>query len=74
MHTLIFYTLGVFLSVFLLTRTGLSYLTRDAFGGIIPVFASNVAMETNTHAQYVHVYISSNQAIIIFTVSYHNKN
>ena len=29
------HTLGVFLSVFLLTRTGLSYFTRDAFGGII---------------------------------------
>lgn len=28
-------TLGDFLSVFLLTRTGLSYFTRDAFGGII---------------------------------------
>ena len=28
-------TLGVFLSVFLLTSTGLSYLTKDAFGGII---------------------------------------
>jgi len=30
--------LGVFLSVFLLTRTGLSYLTRDAFGGIMLFF------------------------------------
>lgn len=29
------HTLGVFLSVFRLTSTGLSYLTRDAFGGIM---------------------------------------
>lgn len=28
-------TFGVFFSVFLLTRTGLSYLTSDEFGGII---------------------------------------
>ena len=28
-------TRGVSLSVFLLTNTGLSYLTNDAFGGII---------------------------------------
>lgn len=28
-------TLGDFLSVFLLTRTGLSYFTRETFGGII---------------------------------------
>lgn len=28
-------TLGDFLSVFLLTRTGLSYFTREAFGGIM---------------------------------------
>lgn len=31
-------TLGDFLSVFLLTRTGLSYLTSEAFGGIILSF------------------------------------
>ena len=34
MHA-VYLTLGVFLSVFLLTNTGLSYLTSDAFGGII---------------------------------------
>jgi len=28
-------TFGVFFSVFLLTDTGLSYLTNEAFGGII---------------------------------------
>ena len=32
------HTLGVFLSVFRLTSTGLSYLTRDAFGGIILMY------------------------------------
>ena len=35
-------TLGVFFSVFLLTRTGLSYFTREEFGGIIFVKQKNV--------------------------------
>lgn len=39
-NILLYFTLGVFFSVFRLTSTGLSYLTSEEFGGIILKFES----------------------------------
>lgn len=56
-----FITLGVFFSVFLLTRTGLSYFSSDEFGGImlyiiviilVQFFKLNINLKVNKIDEY----------------------